>query len=91
MATYTMNYDEISRQHGQLTQQLDELNRVLDDMVGIQENMLSAAQWSTEDKDEFTNRFNAFIQGGRQLYTTGMSEAETLRKVGETYLQAEQR
>ena len=91
MANYTMDYNEISRQYGQLTAQLDDLSRVLDNMTNIQETMLGAAQWQTADKQEFADRFKAFLDAGRQLHRTGVSEAETLKKVGETYRAAEQR
>ena len=90
MASYTVDYGAVDKQHGQLTEQLDQLSSVLDDLQSIKENMLGAAQWSTEDKAEFTDRFDAFIEGGRKLHQSGVSEAEALKKVSDIYHQAEQ-
>ena len=89
-ADYTVNYAEVDKQHSQLSEQLDQLSKILDDMASVQETMLGAAQWSAEDKQEFTDRFNAFLEGGRKLHQTGVSEAETLKKVSEAYHAAEQ-
>ena len=90
MASYTINYGEVDKQHGQLTEQLDQLSRTLDDLQSIKENMLGAAQWSAEDKTEFTERFDAFIEGGRKLHQSGVSEAQALKQISDVYHQAEQ-
>lgn len=89
MASYTVDYAAVDKQHGQLTEQLDQLSKVLDDLTSIKETMLGAAQWSTEDKDEFVTRFDAFIEGGRKLHQSGVSEADALKKVSDIYHQAE--
>ena len=91
MATdYTMDYSEITKQHSALTEQLDMLSKTLDEMVGVEEDMLSAAQWQAEDKEEFTSRFEAYIEGGRGLHRTGTEQAATLDQIKTTYQQAEQ-
>lgn len=91
MADYSMNYGEIGKQHGVLTQQMDALARELDAMVSVEDSMLDAAKWSAEDKKEFTDRFDAYVQGGRNLQKTGVSQAQTLKQVSDTYHSAEQR
>ena len=90
MASYSIDFDEVNKQHNALNEQLDQLAKVLDDMVGIQENMLGAAQWNTADKGEFTTRFENFIQSGRNLHAAGTAEADALQRISDTYRQAEQ-
>ncbi len=90
MADYSINYSEVSKQHGQLTEQLGQLSKVLDDLTGIQESMLSAAQWSAEDKKEFTDRFTSFIEAGRKLHESGTKEADALQQISDVYKNAEQ-
>lgn len=90
-ADYTINYAEVDKQHASLSEQLDQLSKIMDDLANVQETMLGAAQWSAEDKTEFTDRFNAFLEGGRKLHQTGVSEAETLKRVSDAYHAAEQR
>ena len=83
MADYSINYSEVSKQLGQLS-------KVLDDLTGIQESMLSAAQWSAEDKKEFTDRFTSFIEAGRKLHESGTKEADALQQISDVYKNAEQ-
>ncbi len=90
MANYSINYSEVGKQHGQLTEQLGQLSKILDDLGGIQESMLSAAQWSTEDKKEFTDRFTSFLDAGRKLYESGTKEADALQQISDAYKNAEQ-
>ena len=90
MADYSINYSEVGKQHTSLTEQLGALSKVLDDLTGVQESMLSAAQWSAEDKKEFTDRFTSFLDAGRKLYESGTKEADALQQISDAYKNAEQ-
>ena len=89
MASYSIDFAEVGKQHNELVEQLTQLGKVLDDMVDIQENMLGAAQWNTADKEEFSRRFDNFIQSGRNLQAAGAAEADALQQISETYRSAE--
>lgn len=90
MASYSINFAEVGKQKSALDEQLGALSKVLDEMVNIQETMLSAAQWTAADKKEFDERFAAFMESGRNLHTAGTKEAEALQKISDTYKSAEQ-
>ena len=89
MASYPIDFGEVGKQHSQLTEQLGALSKVLDELVNIEETMLGAAQWTAGDKKEFTERFQAFIEGGRKLHESGVKEAEALQKIADAYKNAE--
>lgn len=91
MASYAIDFDEVGKQHNELNEQLDQLSKVLDEMVEVQETMLGSAQWNTSDKEEFTARFERFIESGRNLHSAGRAEADALQQISETYRRAEQR
>lgn len=90
MASYSINFAEVGKQKGILDEQLGALSKVLDEMANIEETMLSAAQWTAADKKEFTERFSAFMESGRNLHLAGTKEAEALQKISDTYKSAEQ-
>jgi len=90
MASYSIDFGEVAKQQSALTEQLDQLSKVLDDMEDIEETMLGAAQWSASDKQELTDRSRSFIEGGRNLHRVGTSEAEALQKISDAYKGAEQ-
>ncbi len=87
---YAMNYSEIAKQSSELNSQLEALNKTLTEMKGVEDSMLTSAKWEAEDKKEFTDRFQAFLDGGHKLHQTGTSQAETLKQVADTYHKAEQ-
>lgn len=89
-ADYSMDYAEIGKQHSALTSQMEALSKALDGMVNIEETLLSSAQWNAEDKQELTSRFDAYVNGGRNLHKTGVNQANTLQQVSNRYHQAEQ-
>lgn len=91
MANYSIDYGEVGKQHGQLNEQLGALSKVLDELVNVEETMLGAAQWTSADKKEFTERFQGFIESGRKLHETGVKEAEALQQISDAYKSAEQR
>ena len=90
MPSYTINYSEVGKQHSSLTEQLSELSKVLDEMENIEQTMLTAAQWTADDKKDFTDKFANFMQAGRNLHKAGTSEAEALQKISDAYRSAEQ-
>lgn len=90
MADYEMNYAEINKQHAALTAELDKLGKALTDMRSIEEDLLSAGKYQASDKEEIMSRFNAYIEGGNQLHSTGMSNADTLSQVATRYQRGEQ-
>lgn len=90
MASYSINFGEVGKQKGALDDQLGALSKVLDDMAGIEESMLSAAQWTAADKKDFTERFQRFMESGRNLHAAGTKEAEALQRISDTYRSAEQ-
>lgn len=89
-ADYTVNYGEVNKQRSLLSDQMGELGKALEQMVNIEETLLSSAQWNAEDKQELTSRFDAYVSGGRNLQSTGMKQADTLQQVSDRYHQAEQ-
>ena len=90
MASYSINFAEVGKQKGALDDQLGLLSKVLDDMTSIEESMLSAAQWTASDKKEFTERFDKFIESGRNLHAAGTKESEALQRISDAYQSAEQ-
>ena len=62
MPSYSINYSEVGKQHSSLTEQLSALSKVLDEMENIEQTMLTAAQWTADDKKDFTDRFANFMQ-----------------------------
>lgn len=89
-ADYEMNYSEIKKQHTALTGQLEELSSALTDIGNIEQELLDSGQWETADKKQLTDRFQAYIQGGKTLHDTGMNNADILSQVATTYENAEQ-
>ena len=90
MASYSINFGEVGKQKGALDDQLGALSKVLDDMAGIEESMLSAAQWTAADKKDFTERFQRFMESCRNLHASGTQESEPLQRISDTYRSAEQ-
>jgi len=90
MASYSINFAEVGKQHSALTEQLGSLSKVLDEMTNIEESMLSAAQWTASDKKDFTERFQRFMEAGHNLHQAGTSEAEALQRISDAYRNAEQ-
>ena len=90
MASYSINFGEVGKQKGALDDQLGALSKVLDDMAGIEESMLSAAQWTAADKKDFTERFQRFMESSRNLHASGTQESEPLQRISDTYRSAEQ-
>lgn len=90
MANYSINYSVVGKQQTSLTEQMNALSKVLANLQTVQETMLSAAQWQTADKKDFTERFAKFMEAGKKLHEAGVKEAEALQKISDSYKAAEQ-
>ena len=90
MATYSINFDEVGKQHTALTEQLTALSKVLDNLENIQQTMLGAAQWTADDKKDFETSFTNFMSSGRSLHKAGTGMADALQKISDAYKAAEQ-
>lgn len=89
MATYEMSYGEIRNQKSQMDEQMEALGTALKAIQQVEEDFLTSGQYNAADREEIMSRFEAYIGSGDALRQTGVSNAETLEQIANTYQSAE--
>ena len=89
MSGYTIEPAAASQAIEQLSQILEELKLEIERLAGVEEDLLSDANWQGPNKQEYRADFDNYLEAARKLLANGVEHLEALQGITTTYLENE--